>query len=145
MNDHITKPIDPDALFAAIVRWAKPPEAVPVVTETATAPAQPVIPEIEGIDIVDGLRRVAGNRRLYRSLLEQFVVKHADAEVEVAQALKSGDRQRAERLAHTLKGVAGNIGIGHVQSAAAKVEKAIRENDTSADEAIAELRSVLRR
>ena len=143
MNDHVTKPIDPDALFAAIVRWAKPPEAVPVVTETATAPAQPVIPEIEEIDIVDGLRRVAGNRRLYRSLLEQFAVKHADAEVEVAQALKSGDRERAERLAHTFKGVAGNIGIARVQSAAAKVEKAIRENDTSADEAIAELCSVL--
>ena len=24
MNDHITKPIDPDALFAAIARWTKP-------------------------------------------------------------------------------------------------------------------------
>ena len=27
MNDHVTKPIDPDALFAAIARWTKPREA----------------------------------------------------------------------------------------------------------------------
>ncbi len=142
MNDHITKPIDPNALFAAIARWAKTPEAAPVTSQAVTASSQPSIPEIEGIDIADGLKRVAGNRRLYRSLLEQFAAKHADAEVKIDQALRNGDREGAERLAHTLKGVAGNIGIGRVHSAAAKLEKAIREN-TSAGEGIAELHSVL--
>ena len=24
MNDHVSKPIDPDALFATLMRWAKP-------------------------------------------------------------------------------------------------------------------------
>ena len=104
---------------------------------------KPAIPAIEGIDIADGLRRVAGNRRLDRSLLEQFVVKHADAKAKMDQALRNGDREGAERVAHTLKGLAGNISIGRVHSAAAKLEKAIRENDTSADEAMAELRWVL--
>ena len=49
----------------------------------------------------------------------------------------------AERLAHTLKGVAGNIGIVDVQEAAAKVEKAIREGAPPAQEYISDLKAVL--
>ena len=78
-----------------------------------------------------GLTRVAGNKRLYRSLLEQFAAKQADAASKIEEALAKGDRALAERIAHTLKGVAGNIGIVDVQEAAAKVEKAIREGDAS--------------
>ena len=89
------------------------------------------------------MRRVAGNKRLYRSLLEQFATKQADADSKIREALEKGDRELAERLAHTLKGVAGNIGIESVQAAAAKVEKAIREDDVSVSAFVAELKSVL--
>ena len=101
------------------------------------------LPDIEGIDIAGGLRRVAGNKRLYRSLLEQFATKQADADSKIREALRKGDRELAERLAHTLKGVAGNIGIESVQAAAAKVEKAIREDDVSVSAFVAELKSIL--
>ena len=40
-----------------------------------------------------------------------------------------------------MKGVAGNIGIGAVQAAAAKVEKRIREDDASVSALVAELKS----
>ncbi len=80
------------------------------------------LPQIEGIDIAGGLKRVAGNKRLYRSLLEQFAGKQAGVAAQIAEALGNGDRALAERLAHTVKGVAGNIGIGPVQTAAANVE-----------------------
>ena len=145
MNDHVTKPIDPDALFAALARWAKPREApaAPAVEKPAPAAGEVALPEIEGIDITGGLKRVAGNKRLYRSLLEQFAAKQADAGAQIAEALRSGDRALAERLAHTVKGVAGNIGIGSVQAAAGKVERGIREGDSSVPALLAELESAL--
>jgi len=56
------------------------------------------------------------------------VTKQANAGVEVAEALRKGDRELTTRVAHTAKGVAGNLGIGQVQTAAEKVERAIRQN-----------------
>ena len=113
------------------------------VAKPAAAAGEVTLPEIEGIDIAGGLKRVAGNKRLYRSLLEQFAAKQADAAAQIAEALRSGDRALAERLAHTVKGVAGNIGIGKVQETAGKVEKAIREGDASVPALLAELESAL--
>jgi signal transduction histidine kinase/CheY-like chemotaxis protein/HPt (histidine-containing phosphotransfer) domain-containing protein/CHASE3 domain sensor protein len=144
MNDHVTKPIDPDALFAALARWTKPSEiAPPVSSEPEPSIDEAAIPNIEGVDVAGALRRVAGNKRLYRSLLEQFASKQADADVKISAALENRDRASAERLAHTLKGIAGNIGIGPAQAAAAKLEKAIREDDDSIAGSLAELKSVL--
>ena len=118
MNDHVTKPIDPDALFAAIARWTK--------RRVQTPPAELNVLAIDGIDTAGGLKRVAGNQRLYRNLLQQFVDKQADVAIQIQAALGAGDRALAERLAHTVKGVAGNLGITGVQNAAAAVEKALR-------------------
>jgi CheY-like chemotaxis protein/HPt (histidine-containing phosphotransfer) domain-containing protein len=141
MNDHISKPIDPDALFAAIARWTKPLD-VPSIVESKPNTEESEIPGIEGIDTADGLGRVAGNKRLYRSLLEQFAAKQADAGLRIDEALGNGDRETAERLAHTVKGIAGNMGIGAVHAAAAKLEKAIRDG-TPTETALAELKAVL--
>jgi PAS domain S-box-containing protein len=123
MVDHITKPIDPQALFQTLARWVK--------ASRAAAPAQAgnageSLPEIEGLDTAGGLKRVAGNRKLYLSLLRQFTDKQADASARVAAALARDDHAEAERIAHSVKGVAGNIGLGAVQTAAGALEQAAR-------------------
>jgi signal transduction histidine kinase/CheY-like chemotaxis protein len=132
MNDHVSKPIDPDNLFATLLRWAKPRPKESVKSQPLPAPVgisvdEAILPEIPGVNLADGLKRVAGNRRLYRDLLGQFAAKQGDAAAQISAALESGDRQLAERIAHTVKGVAGNFGITGVQSSAQKLEKAIRE------------------
>ena len=134
MNDHVSKPIDPDALFATLLRWAEPKpkpasETIPSAAQTESAkPAQESpLPQIAGVNVADGLNRVAGNRKLYLKLLSQFAAQQADAATQIAAALDAGDRKVAERLAHTVKGVAGNLGITDVQSSAQTLEKAIRE------------------
>jgi CheY-like chemotaxis protein len=146
MNDHISKPIDPGALFSTLLKWAKPREKS--TGETQAAPARPVeeiaLPPIAGVNIADGLNRVAGNRRLYRDLLSQFAVKQAGAATEIASALDAKDNQTAERAAHTVKGVAGNLGITNVQAAAQKLEKAIRESDASTSAVLDQFAIVLR-
>jgi HPt (histidine-containing phosphotransfer) domain-containing protein len=50
---------------------------------------------------------------------------------QITAALAQGDIVLAERLAHTLKGVAGNIGAKSVQFAASALEELIRERDQS--------------
>ena len=59
----------------------------------------------------------------------KFSAKFQHADEEVDAALKSGDREGAQRTAHTVRGVAGNLGIKGVQFVAEKLEKGIREND----------------
>jgi len=133
MNDHVSKPIDPDNLFSTLMRWVRPqPKSAPESQARAKKTGDEVLlPEITGINLVDGLKRVAGNRRLYRDLLGQFADKQGDAAAQISAALKGGDQKLAERIAHTVKGVAGNIGITGVQTAAQRLEKAIREGHDS--------------
>jgi HPt (histidine-containing phosphotransfer) domain-containing protein len=91
------------------------------------------LPEVAGLNVAQGLVRVAGNKKLYRKLLRQFSSTEADAAQRIASALAEKDRALAERLAHTVKGVAGNIGAGAVQNAAAHLEKSIKGSAPEAE------------
>jgi HPt (histidine-containing phosphotransfer) domain-containing protein len=133
MNDHVAKPIDPAALFEAVGRFYKPAEGASAPDQPSGPAPQEALPSIAGLDTNDGVSRVGGNRKLYVKILRQFVEQHGAAIDQVGDALAKGDHALAERLAHTLKGVAGNIGAAGVQSAAAALERVIRER-SNADE-----------
>ena len=128
MNDHVTKPIEPEVLYQALARWFKGVKQAPAAPARQVArPAEAGVPDVPGVDAASGLKRVAGNRALYRSLLEKFVEGQAGAPDAIRAALRAGDHGLAERLAHTLKGVSGNIGAKAVQDAAGEVERAINK------------------
>jgi HPt (histidine-containing phosphotransfer) domain-containing protein len=84
------------------------------------------IPDIEGLDAAAGLKRVGGNRKLYLGLLRQFIDKEAGAGIKVSAALAAGDYDAAEHIAHTVRGVAGNVGFTELHHAATSLEKAIK-------------------
>jgi CheY-like chemotaxis protein len=149
MNDHLTKPIDPDTMFTTVMKWTKPRRAEsskppPQKVEPASSQDLSGLPEIEGIDVKDGLKRVGGNVQLYRGLLTKFAARNNDTGLQVTAALHSGDREVAQRIAHTVKGVAGNIGIKRVQAAAERLEKAIRENNSAIPSILQDFTSALR-
>jgi two-component system sensor histidine kinase/response regulator len=152
MADHVAKPIDPAVLYDVLSRFCA---GAPSPSPAAPAPHAPsaASPEIAGLDFEQGLRRVAGNRTLYVSLLGTFAESQADAAERIREALAEGDRSLAERLAHTVRGTAANLAAGPVQAAAAALEKALREHAEAASaealrvrlgEALARLRSSLR-
>jgi len=147
MNDHVSKPIDPDNLFATLLRWAKARPKQTVKTEVDVAKVKEAdgvaLPEIAGIKVADGLNRVAGNRRLYRDLLGQFASKQGDAAGQVTTALEGGDVKLAERIAHTVKGVAGNLGITEVQAVTQRLEKALRDGEGTVSAVLVEFASVM--
>ncbi len=81
---------------------------------------------------------------MYRELLLKFAAKNADAGLQISAALQGEDRNVAERIAHTVKGVAGNLGIKRVQFAAEKLEKAIRDGDAAVSTILQDFISLLR-
>jgi two-component system sensor histidine kinase/response regulator len=133
MNDHISKPIDPGMLFETIGRYLRP-SAIPSEISAPSAPPALAddLPAIAGLDAADGLRRVAGNRKLYLKLLRQFVDQQADTPAQLAEQLQAGDLATAERTAHTVKGIAANLSITEVQKSVGALEKAIREHSEPA-------------
>jgi two-component system sensor histidine kinase/response regulator len=130
MNDHVSKPIEPQVLYRTLARWFRP--ATKTMPRAGVRPAPPEaggdsqIPVVAGVDTASGLRRVAGNRRLYLNLLRKYSEGQSGTADAIKLALKRGDRELAERLAHSLKGVSGNIGAQAVQESAAEVERAVR-------------------
>jgi two-component system sensor histidine kinase/response regulator len=146
MNDHISKPIDPVLLFETVGRYYKPATIVPAdqgtgskekgrgnAQEMPSVAKSQELPSFEGLDTKDGLTRVAGNQKLYLKLLRQFAEQQGPSVKQITDALAQGDAALAERLAHTLKGVAGNIGAKPVQAAAGTLERLIRERAAAAD------------
>jgi two-component system sensor histidine kinase/response regulator len=156
MNDHVAKPIDPGNLFDTLARFCGPAvtaaaAAVDTATDVGTTSSprenpSDDLPSITGLDTADGLGRVGGNRTLYRKLLRHFVDQHAATAEQVRNARLEGDIALAERLAHTLKGVAGNIGATQVRLAAGALERVIhdRADARTVDAATAEVAAVLK-
>jgi HPt (histidine-containing phosphotransfer) domain-containing protein len=77
---------------------------------------------ISGLDVNLGLLRTSNNVSFYTSLLRKFVVSQQDATQRIQQALQAHDADTAERHAHTLKSVAGNLGASALQNAADALE-----------------------
>jgi two-component system sensor histidine kinase/response regulator len=131
MNGHIAKPIDPALLFDTLSKVARRSRDVVTVHTSASSEAAvdalTDVRQVDGLDSTDGLRRVGGNNTLYVKLLRQFAGQHADAVGQIRAALATNEIESATRLAHTLKGVAGNLGAGEVQHAAAAVETLLRD------------------
>ena len=130
MVDFVSKPIEPDELERALLRWI-PPDAGRAARAAAAPPAEavpaPAAPlQIEGLNTAAGLRRTLGKTDLYLNLLRKFEQGQQQVPAQIRSALDAGDMALAQRLAHTLKGVAGNIGAEALQAAAAALEHAIR-------------------
>ncbi len=138
MRDHISKPIDPAVLYETLSRHYKGPKQVVSASRPAPVPLKEApqpgdLPVVEGLDTVDGLGRVGGNRKLYLKLLRQFVDQQAAAPAQIAEALNHGEHTVAERTAHTVKGVAGSLGAKSIQQAGAVLEKAIASRAPSSE------------
>ncbi|MCB1552333.1 MAG: PAS domain S-box protein [Xanthomonadales bacterium] len=121
MIDHVIKPIEPERLIDAVVRAAGRASA-----EAKTTSGRRSAEPDQVFDRAAGLRRCAGNRQLFESMLSRFDAEQADAAARIDRALASADGPTAERLAHSLRGVAGNLGLRRLQHAAAELEHALR-------------------
>lgn len=129
MNDHLTKPIDPDALRATLLRWIAP------IAGAASAPApareagletvddDDALPPLDGIDSARGLANHMHRPAFYRRILSRFNAEFGTAAEEIGAALSAGDRERARRSAHSVKSAAATIGAEELAGHARVLEQ----------------------
>ena len=76
MNDHVSKPIETHELFSTLLRLIKhkerPAEIEPRIKKKQAEPDLTEVPDIDGINLQAGLKRVGGNCTFYRKLLTRF-------------------------------------------------------------------------
>ena len=138
MNDHVAKPIEPEELWTALLRWiprkAKAKDEQVQQLEIALSKQQNMdlgpIPQIEGLDTQEGLHRVMGKQQLYLDLLQKFVETQAASIEKLHDAIEEGNLSQIERIAHTVKSVCGNIGANALRQSAAQLETAARGSAT---------------
>jgi two-component system sensor histidine kinase/response regulator len=127
MNDHVAKPIDPEELFRTLLRWIKPrANSIQKAAQVDARKAQIIetpLPDIEGLDVQLGLKRVLNKVPAYISMLRKFLESQATAPTELRSALANKDMPTAERIAHTAKAVCGNIGASALQHQAEELER----------------------
>ena len=153
MNDYVTKPIDPDRLFGTLARWVDteqsgaaeddPIDSVEAEAEDVPEGALPT--RINGIDMDAARTMMRGNDELLRRLLTQFHDRYMDYAEKITEQLGSGDLEGAQRTAHSLKGVSGNLQAGRVFEAAKTLENELKEkgDDGDTDGLVTELSAAL--
>ena len=147
MNDHVAKPINPEVLYRTVAKVVSrtPPTAGPSTGAVAALPtSDPSGPTYRGgsalehrndtglFDLAMALRCTGGRPELLREMLGRFAQAHAGTADTVAKAsAEPAQRPIAIREAHTLKGLAGMLGLTSVAEAATKVEQKLRTDEAT--------------
>jgi polar amino acid transport system substrate-binding protein len=132
ITDYIGKPIDPDRLVATLAKWVRPTRTTgsTPVGQTFQNSAPEPLPDLPGVKVAESVRRIGGSVTLYFSLLDKFRVNQRNFATSFREALAADDRSTAERLAHTLRGIAGTLGAETLQDLAKLLESSIRKEES---------------
>jgi two-component system sensor histidine kinase/response regulator len=112
MNDHITKPIDPDILYRALVRFIRG-EDIQGMATTKAAKADSQV-RISGIAYEEGLKRSGSKTQSYHRLLLKYASKYLNVSTEIRTMVMSSDISGLAEYLHTMAGVSGNVGAMEV-------------------------------
>ena len=135
MRDFVAKPVDPGQLYATLARWvrvrgrqvsamvpAETPAAMAWRRKTPSGETASGLPAVDGLDLDAALARLGGNVDLLVDLLQRFRRGYRGTADEVRALAAAGDTAGAIRAAHTLKGLAANLGAVRVSQDAGDVE-----------------------
>jgi two-component system, sensor histidine kinase and response regulator len=129
-NDHIAKPINPEEMIATLARWITPlhPAAPAARAGGRNSQAEEPLPDLQGVRVAESVNNIGGSLTVYFTLIGNFRNNQKNVTANIRAALSSGDRKTAERLAHTLKGLAGTIGADALMDKSRELELAIQNS-----------------
>jgi len=129
MNGFVAKPFEPEQLHAVLARWIPGRDEIKDHFYGDDALKKSNLGKNDGvhshIDQKTGLKYVK-KIEIYQKMLENFLVQQADVPVRIQTALKDKDMDSVRRMAHSLKGSAGTLGMHELQKVAASYEKLVR-------------------
>ncbi|MGD1698431.1 response regulator [Dapis sp. BLCC M229] len=133
MNDHLSKPVNPQELYETLCKWIAPTRSSSVVTNNlSSVPLEKVpLPEttlvaLPGLNVDMGLELIGGDWNNYHDILRLFQTCEEEYKTEIMVAINQGDLTKALHLVHSLKGAAANIGAETLYKFAASLEKDLR-------------------
>ncbi|HXP97162.1 MAG TPA: response regulator, partial [Telmatospirillum sp.] len=149
MNDHVTKPIVPERLLSALVKWIHLPQdrmatARPfAVTASAAVEFPADLAALGSLDAREGVRRIGGRLESYRKQLRRFREHYPDAVAELRRMVRENRLGNAEDYCHALKGVCGNIGAVALYEKTVEIDSRLRQGEVPDDASLEEMRVLL--
>ncbi len=133
MQDHISKPVNPNQLYQTLAKHLKFEQKAPLKSSTESlepAPQERKWPSsIPGLNIKRGIKQVGGNENLYQRLLTEFLQNNKHLRKDLNIYIQQGDLAQAARSVHTLKGVSGNIGAERLYNVTSKIDSKLKKSE----------------
>ena len=120
MNDYIAKPLDPALMMTTLARWIIP--ARPLLPPLHALADAAELPDLPDVNVAAGVRRMSGSIEGYYTILDKFRDSQQNVLAEIRQAVALNDWEKADLLAHTLKGLLGTLGAESLQTCATGLE-----------------------
>jgi len=115
MNEHLNKPIEAEKLYATLLKYLSK-KAIDA-KEFTHAVETLLLPEFTTIDTKKGLKLLAGNKKLYLKIVNDFYNNYLNLELD-----KLNDDE-FKRTVHTLKGLSANIGATKLYEITKKLDE----------------------
>ncbi len=135
MNDYISKPINPDALYRLLLKWLEGKEILKddnlsqfsLNNETQTTEG---FKNKNRINFELAIKKIGNNKNLYNKLAGDFCKDFANYPKDIKNAIQDNKVEHAHRLAHTIKGVAGTFGADFLYESSMMLESQLKRNET---------------
>jgi signal transduction histidine kinase/CheY-like chemotaxis protein/HPt (histidine-containing phosphotransfer) domain-containing protein len=128
MNDHVSKPLDPEQLVTILLKWIphrQVTNSIPELASNALLKTNSLPAKLPGFDLERALMRLGGNQDLLIKLLLRFATDYSSVHFQVAELLHEKQNSKATELLHRFKGVAASLGANMLAESAQHLENEI--------------------